>query len=116
MHAFDEWSHYLRGAQEQIEVLTDHQNLTYFRKPQNLNRRQACWVLDLQEYNFIIKHRSGKSNSKADILSRRADHVTEEKDNENIILLKDHLFIHRLDINIYTTDDYYNDIIKRLEK
>ena len=51
-----------------------------------------------------------------DILSRQADHVTEEKDNENIILLKDHLFIHRLDINIYTTDDYYNDIIKRLEK
>ena len=44
------------------------------------------------------------------------DHVTEEKDNENIILLKDHLFIHQLDINIYTTDDYYNDIIKRLEK
>ena len=70
MHAFDEWSHYLQGAQEQIEVLTDHQNLTYFRKPQNLNRRQAHWVLDLQEYNFIIKHRSGKSNSKADILSQ----------------------------------------------
>ena len=69
MHAFYEWSHYLRGAQEEIEVLTDHQNLTYFRKPQNFNQRQARWVLDLQEYNFVIKHRSGKSNSKADILS-----------------------------------------------
>ena len=116
MHAFDKWSHYLRGAQEQIEVLMDHQKLTYFRKPQNLNRRQAHWVLDLQEYNFVIKHRSGKSNSKVDILSWQADHITEEKDNENIILLKDHLFIHQLNINIYDTDDYYNDIIKRLEK
>ncbi|KAF8697560.1 hypothetical protein AX14_001336 [Amanita brunnescens Koide BX004] len=27
---FEEWSHYLKGAQETIEVLTDHQNLTYF--------------------------------------------------------------------------------------
>ena len=34
---FKEWSHHLKGAQETIKVLTDHQNLTYFRKPQNLN-------------------------------------------------------------------------------
>ena len=52
--AFEEWSHYLKGAQETIEVLTDHQNLMYFRKPQNLNRRQARWILDLQEYHFVI--------------------------------------------------------------
>ena len=73
MHAFYEWSHYLKGAKEVVEVLTDHQNLTYFRKAQNINRRQARWILDFQDYNFVIKHRSGKSNSKADLLSRRAD-------------------------------------------
>ena len=56
MHAFYEWSHYLKGTHEPVEVLTDHQNLTYFRKPQNINRRQARWILDLQEYNFFIKH------------------------------------------------------------
>ena len=27
---FEEWLHYLKGAQETIEVLMDHQNLTYF--------------------------------------------------------------------------------------
>jgi len=37
MHALYEWSHYLKGAKEQIEILTDHQNLMYFRKPQNIN-------------------------------------------------------------------------------
>ena len=37
MRVFYEWSHYLKGAKQIIEVLTDHQNLTYFRKPQNLN-------------------------------------------------------------------------------
>ncbi len=37
MHALYEWSHYLKGVKEQIEILTDHQNLMYFRKPQNIN-------------------------------------------------------------------------------
>ncbi|KAF8628194.1 hypothetical protein AX14_011262 [Amanita brunnescens Koide BX004] len=31
--AFEEWSHYLKGAKETIEVLTDHQNLTYLGNP-----------------------------------------------------------------------------------
>ena len=41
MKAFEEWLHYIKGAQEMIEVLTDHQNLTYLHKPQNLNWQQA---------------------------------------------------------------------------
>jgi hypothetical protein len=69
MHGFYEWAHYLKGNDEITEVLTDHQNLTFFRKPQNLNRRQAHWIMDLQEYNFTIKHQPGKANTKADLLS-----------------------------------------------
>ena len=38
MYAFYKWSHYLKGVSILTEVLTNHQNLTYFRKPQNLNR------------------------------------------------------------------------------
>ena len=41
MQGFYEWAHHLKGNDAITEVLTDHQNLTYFRKPQNLNRRQA---------------------------------------------------------------------------
>ena len=41
MQGFYKWAHYLKGNNAVMEVLTDHQNLTYFRKPQNLNRRQA---------------------------------------------------------------------------
>jgi hypothetical protein len=69
MHRFYEWAHYLKGNDEITEVLTDHQNLTFFRKPQNLNRRQVRWIMDLQEYNFTIKHQPGKANTKADLLS-----------------------------------------------
>src|SRR6266550_3576014 len=97
MRAFYEWSHYLKANKIPTEVLTDHQNLTYFRKPQNLNRRQARWVTDLQEYEFVIKHRPGKTNSKADALSRRAGHEKGEKDNEGVILLKDEIFVRLFD-------------------
>ena len=69
MYAFYEWSHYLKGVEIPTEVLMDDQNLTYFKKPQNLNRRQARWVMDLQEYEFVIKYQPGKANTKADILS-----------------------------------------------
>ena len=92
MQGFYEWSHYLQGYNAEVEVLTDHQNLMYFRKPQNLNWWQARWILDLQEYNFTIKHWSGKSNIKADLLSRRADHPWGENDNKDIILLKQEHF------------------------
>ena len=92
MKGFYEWAHYLKGNEATTEVLTDHQNLTYFRQPQNLNRRQARWVLDLQEYNFTIKHQPGKTNTKADTLSRRAGHPQGENDNENVVLLKEQLF------------------------
>ena len=81
MYSFYEWAHYLKGNNQITEVLTDHQNLTFFQKPQNLNRRQARWILDLQEYNFKITHRSRKSNTKADLLSQCADYPKGENDN-----------------------------------
>ena len=48
--------------------------------------------MDLQEYNFTIKHRPGKTNTKADLLSWRADYPHGENDNKDIILLKKELF------------------------
>jgi hypothetical protein len=113
MKGFYEWAHYLKGNNEIMEVLTDHQNLTYFRKPQNLNRRQARWIMDLQEYNFTIKHRPGKTNTKADLLSQRADYPKGENDNENVILLKEELFRNlemRLDEESYMWLMLHNDI------
>jgi len=52
MVALDEWRHHLLGAKLQFEIWTDHQNLMYFKKPQKMNRRQAQWITELQEYNF----------------------------------------------------------------
>ena len=111
MHAFYEWSHYLKGVKIPTEVLMDHQNLTYFKKPQNLNRRQARWVMDLQEYDFVIKYRPGKTNTKADLLSRRAGHDKGEQDNQGVILLKEELFV-----QLHDDDQALEDLITKAKK
>jgi RNase H-like domain found in reverse transcriptase len=38
MTALMHWCYYLMGVEEDFEIWTDHQNLTYFRSPQKLNR------------------------------------------------------------------------------
>jgi hypothetical protein len=54
--ALQEWCHYLLDASQPFEILTDHQNLMQFKKPQDLSRRQARWQQMLQEYHFTFVH------------------------------------------------------------
>ena len=89
MQALDEWRQYLLGAKHRFEIWTDHANLTFFRSPQKLNRRQARWQLELAEYDFLIVHKPGTTMTKADALSRRPDYDKGENDNENVTLIKD---------------------------
>ena len=90
--ALKEWRHYLVDAAHPFEILTDHQNLTYFKRPQDLNHRQARWAHFLQQYHFTMTHRSGKTNP-ADPLSWRPDFEKGvELDNTTQILLPEKLF------------------------
>ena len=41
IRGLEAWRHLLEGAQFKFEIWTDHKNLEYFMKAQNLNRRQA---------------------------------------------------------------------------
>ena len=50
--ALTEWRYYLQGATMPVEILTDHLNLLYFKDPQKLTHRQACWQLFLQDFNI----------------------------------------------------------------
>ena len=81
-------------AKEPFEVWTDHENLKYFREPHKLNGQQARWYLKLQDYNFTLKHIPRKTNTKADILSRK-DQVNTKEDNKDVQLLKDKLWQRR---------------------
>ena len=74
-----------------VTVLTDHKNLKYYRKPQNINRRVARYIPHLANYNFTLAHIPGPTN-KVDTLSRRPDYDDGSNDNTNIIVLPPQLF------------------------
>jgi RNase H-like domain found in reverse transcriptase len=86
------WCHYLMGAEEDFEIWTNHQNLTYFRSPQKLNQQQARWTQELSNYNFTLHHLPGEKNIQADTLSRLAGYDKGELDNTGVTILKDQLF------------------------
>ena len=101
IRALQEWRHYIQGSPHSTTVLSDHQNLTYFRKPQKLNRRQARWVIELAKYDIELKHIPGRKMVPADALSRRPDLCPEEdNDNEDVTLLSEDLFVRLIDIEL----------------
>jgi len=88
VRAMEEWRHYLEGAKYQVVVYSDHHNLTYFTTTKELTRRQARWYEALSKYDFVIKHRKGSLNGKADALSRKAEYRKGLPKNEATILTK----------------------------
>ena len=71
IHALKIWHIYLEG--QHFKVITDHKSLIYFNTQPTLSRRQARWNELLQEYDFEIIYKQGKTNVVADVLSRHAD-------------------------------------------
>ena len=92
------WRHFLTGSPHKIIIHSDHQNLTYWKDPQKLSRRIARERLDLMEFDFEIRHIPGKSNSRADALSRRPDYDQGTCDNENIVVLPEDVFVRAVTI------------------
>jgi hypothetical protein len=92
MYAIEKWRPYLLDSYETFEIWTDHKNLTYFRKPQCLNSRQARWYLTLQEYDFSLHHIPGKQNNKVDILSRLPWYENQLPDQKDMQLLPEKKF------------------------
>ena len=93
IRALEEYRHYLEGHPEPIEIWSDHLNLTYFRQAHKLSRRQARWALFLTRFNFILRHKPGKTMIRADPLSRRPDHEEGvDSDNQGRTLLTPEFF------------------------
>ena len=90
IRGLENWQYLLKGTKFKFEVWTNHKNLEYFMKVQNLNRIQACWVLYLSRFNFTLKHVLGTKIGKTDGLNRNLDwKLGIEKDNENQTLMKE---------------------------
>ena len=69
VYACKKFRHYLLGYR--IIFHTDHDSLKYLLNKPDLSGRIARWILLLQEFNYEVMVKSGKSNSNADYLSRQ---------------------------------------------
>ena len=99
--ALKAWRHYLHGSPFPIQVFIDHKNLTYFCKPQVLNHCQACWLLDLVDFNLTIIHVPGSQLAGPDALSRRPDLLpSTTPENEGVTLLPPSLFVNLIDMSL----------------
>ncbi|GJP53601.1 hypothetical protein CLOM_g12755 [Closterium sp. NIES-68] len=71
---------YLQGCK--FTLVTDHQPLLWLMTNQTLTGRNARWAMRLQEYDFVIKHRAGKTLQHVDGLSRNPPPEEEQQPEE----------------------------------
>ena len=72
-----------------FEIHTDHNNLMYFMRSQNLSKRQARWQLWMSQFNYSLVYQKGTAMHVADPLSRCSDHyVHSSEDNKEQVLLQ----------------------------
>ena len=80
--AFRVWRHYLKGAENTIDVVTDHKNLEYFSSTRMLTCWQVCWSEFLCTFNMVVWFRPGRLGGKPDALTRRWDVYPKEGDSD----------------------------------
>ena len=51
-------------------IRTDHSALTWLRRTPDPVGQQSRWLEQLEEYSFVVQHRSGKKHENADAMSR----------------------------------------------
>jgi len=75
--------------------------------------------MKLQDYDFILRHIPGKTNIKADILSRKKQ-VNTKEDNKDVQLLKDEMWTRKTTVKIIMLERKViteeSDIVKRIQK
>jgi hypothetical protein len=91
--SLENWQTYLAGSPHKVIVFTDHMNLQYWQDPHKISRRVARQVLRLAEYDIELWHIPGKTNGRADALSRLPNYNQGGDNNEDITVLPDHLFV-----------------------
>ena len=72
--ATEHFEYYLLGAPFVIQ--TDHDPLTYLRAVPQPHGRLARWILKLEQFEYQIKYKAGKSIPHADALSRQSPQVS----------------------------------------
>jgi len=71
-----------------FKIFTDHSALKYLQTMKNPKAKIARWIMELQQYDFEIEHRPGKSNKNADALSRIPINTTQKPSRQKHVRFK----------------------------
>ncbi len=82
--AFEHWRFKLKLTDISIKMFINHQALTSLMKDKELSRRQMRWIQKLADFNFRIMYWSDKQNIKIDALTRQADVVLRDSEDERV--------------------------------
>ncbi len=82
--AFEHWWLKLKLINISIKMFINHQALISLMKDKKLSRHQMRWVQKLTDLNFKIIYWSDKQNIKINVLTRWADFVSRDLDDERI--------------------------------
>jgi hypothetical protein len=69
VHVLETLQHYLWP--KEFVIHSDHESLKHIRGQAKLNKCHVKWVEFIETFSYIIKHKKGKENVIADVLSRR---------------------------------------------
>ncbi len=84
IQAFEHWWLELKLIDISIKMFIDHQAFISLMKDKELSRRQMRWVQKLADFNFKIMYWSDKQNIKINALTRWADFVLRDFDDERV--------------------------------
>ncbi len=82
--AFEHWWFKLKLINISIKMFIDHQALISLMKDKELSKHQMRWVQKLADFNFKIMYQSDKQNIKINALTRWADFMSRNFDDERV--------------------------------
>nr|GEU92848.1 hypothetical protein [Tanacetum cinerariifolium] len=96
VQAVKHWRHYLFN--KEFVLFTDHDSLRHIRTQDKLSHKNGRWLVFLEKFTFMVKHKTGVSNRAADALSRR-----------NSLLVTMHVDVPGLNVtrDMVTMDPYF---------
>ena len=63
------WESYLIASN--FVLFSNHQSLQHFKNQRHVNKMHARWVSYFEQFNFVIRHKSGVDNKVSDAFSRK---------------------------------------------